>query len=109
LRQSTRADRQRTRGYRVLKVLPLIVRYLRTRFSFTYRRTLPMNTIDLDDYLNPEAFAVAVGLSRATLQRRIADGSLPIIHVGVTVLIPKSAIARHSKAQKAQAAQAMTS
>lgn len=51
-----------------------------------------MNTIDLDEYLTPEAYCAAMGISRPTLQRRIADGSLPVTRVGQTVLIAKTAV-----------------
>jgi excisionase family DNA binding protein len=47
--------------------------------------------IDLDDYLSPEAFCAQAGIARPTLQRRIADGSLTVVRVGQTLLIPRSA------------------
>jgi excisionase family DNA binding protein len=57
-----------------------------------------MNAIDLDDYLSPERFCAAAGISRTTLQRRIAEGSLPVRRVGQTLLIPRSAMVERRRA-----------
>jgi excisionase family DNA binding protein len=57
-----------------------------------------MNTLDLDEYLTPESFCAAMGISRPTLQRRIAEGSLPVIRIGTAVLIAKSTVVGRRKA-----------
>jgi excisionase family DNA binding protein len=46
---------------------------------------------------HPESFCAAMGISRPTLQRRIAEGSLPVLRVGTAVLIAKSTVAGRRK------------